>query len=133
MRRAAFPIVTGLALALLAVGQAGLRSPAEAQNADAGRVLFAKCLACHSAAAGKGHRTGPNLFGVAGRAAGSAEGFVYSDAMKAAGEGGLVWSDEKLEAYLGDPTGLVPESKMAWTVKEAGERRDLVAYIKTLK
>ena len=40
--------------------------------------------------AGKKARTGPNLYGIAGRTAGSIEGFKYSDLIQAAGADGIM-------------------------------------------
>jgi cytochrome c len=70
---------------------------------------------------------------VLGRKAGSAEGFSYSTGLKDAGSGGLVWTEATLDKYLADPVGFVPRSKMAWAVRDEGQRRDLIAYIKTLR
>ncbi|MBC7157078.1 MAG: c-type cytochrome, partial [Rhodobacteraceae bacterium] len=64
-----------LALAVLAA------APAAAQDAAAGERVFSQCMACHQItdAAGtvirRGGAVGPNLYGVAGRAAAAAEGF----------------------------------------------------------
>ena len=49
-----------------------------------------------------------------GRTAGTGEGFNYSDAMVEAGEGGLVWNDETLHAYLENPKAMVPGTKMVF-------------------
>src|SRR3954468_17409004 len=49
----------------------------------AGEAVFQKCKSCHNADNGGANGTGPNLWGVVGRAPGSHPGFAYSDAMKA--------------------------------------------------
>jgi cytochrome c len=51
----------------------------------------------------KGGCTGPNLFGVIGRQAGSLEGFRYGKVLVAAGKAGLVWDAELLDEYVKDP------------------------------
>lgn len=57
----------------------------------------------------KGGRTGPNLYGIIGRAAGSVEDFRYKKSIEEAGEKGLVWDEASFEAYVQDPTGFLRE------------------------
>ena len=57
-----------------------------------GKALFGQCKRCHQVGGGAEHRIGPHLNDVIGRAAGSLANYRYSQAMKAAGVGGLVWS-----------------------------------------
>jgi cytochrome c len=97
-------------------------------NADNGKRLYAaKCMACHSvdaSIAGPAHR------GVFGRRAGSVAGFDYSSAlMKSA----IVWNEKTLDQWLSDPEKLIPGQKMGVSVADEKERRDLIAYLKTLK
>lgn len=116
-------------------------SPAFADgDAAAGENDFKKCKSCHTIASAdevfvKGGRTGPNLYGVIGRAAG-AEDFKYSADMIAAGEGGLVWTEEELVKYVADPTGYLREvtgnssarSKMTFKLADGD---DVAAYLAT--
>lgn len=85
--------MTRLATALAAFA---LATPALADGDIAkGEKEFGKCKACHSVEAAdgtvivKGGKTGPNLYGVIGRAAGSTD-FKYGSGLKEAGEKGLV-------------------------------------------
>ena len=64
-------------------------------DAAAGEDTFKRCKSCHGIVDGddvivRGGRTGPNLFGIVGRTAGTYEDFRYGDAAVAAGEAGLV-------------------------------------------
>ncbi len=115
-------------LAVLAFGlSVGLSGLASAQDADAGEKVFNQCKACHTIEAGGPNRVGPNLHGIVGRKAGSAAGFNYSDAMKAAGS----WDEASLDKYLTDPKAAVPGNKMAFAgVKNDQSRKDLVAFLK---
>lgn len=106
--------------------------PALAQQGDPaeGEKIFKRCSACHVVNA-KQNRVGPYLQGVVGRTAGSAEGFKYSDGMKKAGEGGLVWTEDNLDKYLENPKGLVAGNKMAFAgLKKPEERANVIAYLK---
>lgn len=120
-----------------------LASPAfAAGDAAKGKKVFKKCKACHSIVSPdgekieRGGRTGPNLYGVVGRQAGTLEGFKYSKVMVDAGESGLVWSEENLAEYLPDPTKYLDEvagesgrSKMTFKLRKGGE--DVAAYLAT--
>ncbi|MGC4107205.1 MAG: hypothetical protein QM753_12855 [Thermomicrobiales bacterium] len=48
--------------------------------------------------------TGPNLWGVFGRKAGTEAGFNYSDGLKAAG---FTWDAEHIDKWIADPKAVV--------------------------
>lgn len=112
-----------------------------AGDADKGEKGFKKCKACHMIQSDtgdmilKGGKTGPNLFGVIGRTAGSYEGFKYGNDLIAAGEAGLVWDEENFVAFVQDPRGFLKEyldsssakSKMSFKLNKGGE--DIYAYL----
>ena len=109
---------------------------AGAWSADAGRgkALFGQCKRCHQVGGGAEHRIGPHLNDVFGRAAGSLADFRYSQAMKAAGAGGLVWTEATLDAFLSDPPALVPSSRMSFAGMAGADDRvyllDLLAWLR---
>jgi hypothetical protein len=41
-----------------------------------------------------------------------------------------VWSDSTLDAWLTDTWKLVPNNDMTFHVEKAGERREIIAYLK---
>lgn len=115
---------------LVAVGALiALPAVASAQDAEAGKKVFAKCAPCHSIGPGAKNKAGPELNGILGRPAASVEGFTYSTAMK---NSGITWNDEKLHEWLKDPKALVPGTKMFFPgIKDEIDRDDLIAYIES--
>lgn len=105
---------------------------AHAQDIEAGKAAFRKCVACHATDTTT-NKVGPHLGDVVGRSAGTAEGFNFSPAMKKAGEEGLVWDEASLTEYLAAPRTKVPGTKMAFAgIKKPEELTNLVAYLETL-
>ncbi|MGB0960407.1 MAG: c-type cytochrome [Halocynthiibacter sp.] len=117
-------------------------APAFAEgDAAKGEKTFKKCKACHTIKNGdeviyKGGKTGPNLYAVIGRTAGTAEGFKgYKKSLKAAGEKGLVWDEANLAEYTKNPKDFLKayleddkaKSGMSFKLKKGGE--DVAAYI----
>ena len=45
----------------------------------------------------------------------------------------IVWSEKTLNAWLTNPEKLIPGQRMGYSVTEADDRADLIAYLKTLK
>lgn len=128
-------------LILTATALLCLSSPALAEIGDAaqGEKEFRKCKSCHQIASAeevfvKGGRTGPNLYGVIGRAAGT-EDFRYGADLKHAGEQGLVWDIDNIQAYITDPRGYLREvlgddsaqAKMTFRLRD--HQADIAAYL----
>jgi cytochrome c len=99
-------------------------------DAAAGEKVFGKCKACHKLDGTDG--TGPHLNGIVNKAKSSSAGFAYSDAaMAAAGE---VWTPENLEAFLTNPRGYMPGTKMSFAgLPKVEERANLIAYLATVQ
>jgi cytochrome c len=113
-----------------ALAAMALAAPAAAQDAAAGEKAFGQCKACHSVVAGQ-NRIGPSLAAVVGRKAASVAGFSYSAAMKAKG---VAWTEANLDTYLAKPAAYVPGTKMAFAgIADVKKRKDVIAYLKTLK
>ncbi|HEY1933248.1 MAG TPA: cytochrome c oxidase assembly protein [Acetobacteraceae bacterium] len=114
------------------------KDPAGAQNlarfdkeppsAAAGQEVFAAdCSACH---APEHNKVGPMLDGVVGRMSGSVPGYPYSAALTQAH---VVWNAETLDKWLAGPQSLVPGALMPFHLPDALRRRDVIAYLQTLK
>lgn len=113
-------IMTGSALLAVDANAAG--------DPQWGAQQFRQCVACHSMTPGE-HLTGPSLANVFGTRAGSNETFGrYSRALR---ESELVWTEEALDKWLKDPTGLVPGTSMRIRgINDEAVRQDIVAYLK---
>jgi cytochrome c len=107
---------------------ATLPAPYNTADLDNGKHKLAQCRSCHTTAQGGPAMTGPNLWGVFGRKAGTVEGFAYSDPLKATA---ITWDTAKLDAWITDPRAMVPGTKMSFFgVKDAKDRVDVIAYLK---
>lgn len=96
-------------------------------SAERGRALYeSRCVACHSVDA---NRVGPAHQGVFGRKAGSAPDYAYS---KAVASSNVVWTRANLLAWLAGPEAVIPGQAMNYSLGEAAEREDVVAYLATL-
>jgi cytochrome c len=99
---------------------------AHALAAAPGQAEFEqRCGVCHALQPTPG-KLGPPLGGVIGRKAGSAAGYSYSDAMKAAG---FVWTPQKVDAFLGGPSKLVPGTRMMIAPPDPQTRQAIVGYL----
>ena len=94
---------------------------------ERGQDLFVRrCSGCHAPDLNK---EGPRLRGVYGRKAASAPAFAYSDALKKVD---IRWDDASLDRWLSDPDSMAPDTDMAFRVTDAEERKEVIAYLKSL-
>lgn len=112
-------------------------------DAEAGEKVFRKCKSCHMIVADddtviqKGGKTGPNLYGIYQRRAGSLEDYRYGESIVAAGDSGLEWNEGEFAAYLEDPKGFLAEylddkkakSKMSYRLKKEEDALDVWTYL----
>jgi cytochrome c len=99
-----------------------------AQDAAKGSDVFqSRCSQCHVLS---GVGQGPSLIGVVGRRAASLPGYPYSDALRSSG---LTWTPANLDKFVGGPIKLVPGTAMRVIVSDPTDRKDLIAYLASLK
>ena len=122
--------VFAMALAVAVSGKSAM-----AGDAAAGETVFKKkCKTCHTVEEGK-HRTGPSLFGVVGRQAGSTD-FKRYKGLKGVD---FAWDEANLIEYIADPKAFVlantsnKSSSMTFKLKDETERQNVVEYLKTVK
>jgi cytochrome c len=117
-----------LRAALAALPLAAAAGPAlSAGDAARGKDLYETyCTTCHSP---DRNRVGPAHQGVFGRKAGTAAAYAYSPALAASG---VTWTEGSLDRWLADPEKVIPGQRMGYSVADAAERQDLIAYLKTL-
>jgi cytochrome c len=134
-------------LTALAVLSSVLAAPAfAAGDAEAGAKVFNKCQTCHvvqneagETLAGKNAKTGPNLYGIVGRAAGTYPEFKYGESIVALGASGFTWTEADLVAYVADPAKFLKEksgdskakSKMVFKLTNETEAANVAAFLAT--
>ncbi|MDO9472503.1 MAG: c-type cytochrome [Caulobacter sp.] len=106
-----------------------LAVPAAAAAQDGAALYNAQCKSCHSLT-GPSTPAGPSLKGVSGRKLASAAGYSYSPGLT---KKGGTWTDEALDAYLTNPTGYAPGTKMFNRVGSPQARTAIITYLKTQK
>ena len=96
-----------------------------------GASLFKKCARCHSLSTNAKRRSGPNLAGLFGRAAGSVEGYNYSDALTGVD---FDWNEKTLfQLFDKGPNKVLPGTKMPMQiVPDAEKLTQLVDYLKQI-
>jgi cytochrome c len=99
-----------------------------AADTAAGEKVFAKCKTCHKLDGTDG--TGPHLNGIVGKAKAASAGFGYSSALTAMA--GDTWTPDNLNAFLTNPKGYAPGTKMAFAgLPKVEDRANLVAWLAT--
>jgi cytochrome c len=119
------------ALALLAAGAwMDVCGPAHAAgDVVAGKAAFAKCASCHQIGPAARAGFGPQLNGIVGRPAAATKDYRYSAAMQ---NSRIVWTEDKLRAFMKAPGDVVPGTKMRfWGIGNAQDLDNLLAYMKT--
>ena len=106
---------------------------AQSSNSTAGsaikgkEIYDARCSACHSV---DDNRVGPMHLGVFGRKAGSVKSYSYSEALS---KSKVIWNRDTLTAWLTNPEALIPGQRMGYSMDNAQDRENVVAYLATLK
>jgi cytochrome c len=114
-----------IAVALAVMLAVGHSAPSFASgDAAHGAKVYQDCMLCHSL---DKNEIGPQHRGVFGRKAGSVPGYDYSAALKTAD---IVWNETTLDKWLSDPQAFVPGTKMLFSLDDAQDRADVIAFLK---
>jgi len=104
-------------------------SSSAAPDAAGGEIKFnTYCRQCHSFVKGD-NRLGPSLYGVVGRKAGTAPGYLaYSSSMKMAG---WVWTPEMIDMWITNPYKILPNTNMKPFpgVADPKVRQQIIAFL----
>ena len=95
-----------------------------AGDAAHGATVYRQCMICHAL---DKNGIGPSHHNVFGRAAGSVANYTYSAALKTSN---IVWNEATLDQWLVNPQALVPGTKMMFSVDNAQDRADVIAFLK---
>jgi len=118
-------------LALLASLTAGALPAHAAGDVAAGKSAFNKCASCHQVGPSARAGFGPQLNGIIGRPAASSKDYKYSAALQ---NSHIVWTEDKLRAFLKGPSDLVPGTKMRfWGISDEQQLSNLLAYLRTFR
>ena len=99
--------------------------------AAAGEKVFRKCKSCHQIGEGAKNRTGPILNGVVGAPVGHIEDFRYSNAFRELHDGGAVWDEAALDAFLAKPRDFAKGTRMFFAgLKKAEDRAAVIEYLR---
>ena len=114
-------LATSVAFAALAGSALAAGDPA------AGEKVFAKCKACHQVGEGAKNAVAPELNGIDGRKAGTAEGYNYSEPMKSSG---ITWNEASFKEFVKNPKAKVPGTKMIFPgLASDKDQDDVWAYL----
>jgi cytochrome c len=113
------------AMAIAVVLALGHSTPSfAAGDPDHGAKVYRQCMICHSL---DKNGIGPSHRDVFGRTAGSVPDYSYSAALKGSN---IVWNETTLDHWLTNPQALVPGTKMMFSVGDAQDRADVIAFLK---
>ena len=121
------PLLAALAASMTAAASAAPPSAAAGDPVRGQTLYQAKCSGCHSI---DQNRIGPKHRGVVGRKAGAVAGYDYSPALR---KSGVTWTPDKLDVWLKGPIKFIPGVRMGFSLADAKDRADIIAYLATQK
>lgn len=117
-------VLAASAFCITAVASATAHGASSDGEAQRGKSLYdSRCTACHSL---DHSRIGPAHRGVFGRHAGRVAGFDYSPALRLSH---VIWNAKSLDHWLTNPELFIPGQKMGYSVPDAKDRADIIAFL----
>ena len=116
-------------------------------NVSKGKQLAeTNCASCHDLTVKMANHTGPYLWGIVNRPAGSIEEFSYSEEFQRFAEAKeFSWTEANLDVLITDPDRLIPDTKMSKSdtdsehnsafdgMQSEKNRREIISFLRTLK
>ena len=128
--RARHAIVLAFCGAIVGATMAAAQIPLPAPKPPDGATLFKQqCATCHTIDPAEPIRQGPPLSKIVGRVAGKVDGFHYSPGLAHAD---FVWDEARLDAWLTNPTAVIPDAFMAYRQAKPETRAAIISYLKGL-
>jgi cytochrome c2 len=95
-------------------------------------LFLASCAGCHPlknlAVAGGNPGMGPSLYNISGRRI-ATRSYRYSPSLKRMSD---IWSDQNLDAFLSDPQGFAPGTRMRFKIADPEKRAAIIGYLREL-
>ena len=95
---------------------------------------LSRCKLCHTLGKGEPHQTGPNLFGIIGKKAGSSDYSKYGSFLKGSG---ISWSEENMRQWLKDSKGMAKTAGLKTSMPKQNLKGatldEIIAALKALK
>lgn len=105
-----------------------VNDPVDEQMYAQGKREFMRCMACHSMDAAGRMLSGPHLEGIIGREVAAVDGWDFPDHVS---ELDFVWTESRMDAWLQDPQGMIPQMCLPFNGLANEEARTaLIAYLK---
>lgn len=134
MRLRLAPLAVLLTFCLATVTDVPLVAASSLDLKKAQNQFKRSCGTCHTTEPDAPERQGPSLNSIMGRQAGSRTEFTkYSNALKAAGSNGLVWSTETLDPWIKNARKYIPKTTMSYRQSSAEKRALIIAYLESLQ
>jgi cytochrome c len=96
-------------------------------DSTSGESLYVMCTGCHLSHDPRGSSIGPSLTGILGRQVASQPGFEYTQALEALGG---TWTEERLDAFLQNPSAYAPGTSMQLPgLPDPVSRAQLIEYL----
>lgn len=121
-------------VAFLLVGGPGSsagRAPDDPVIAAGQLATQENCTVCHALYRDDPFRVGPSLWRIVGAEKARMSGYAYSQALADA-EG--IWTVAELDAFLADPHGFMPGTRMTFSgITSLETRREIIVFLATLE
>jgi cytochrome c len=112
------------------VAAAAIHGASQSAASERGAAEFEPCRACHALDPKAEAGPGPNLARLIGRRVAGDPNFDYSPVLRDANKSGVVWTRERLDAFLADGEAMFPGMWMiAKPMTDSANRKALADFL----